>query len=153
MRNLVGRAGNVKKRLEKLVIIDPRCIHEGQAHTHAPTRAGVVVDRNVEQIEIIDHLRVLGLALDLLSGADKMPKRVLIPISHRDRPNGRQRTALRLLSDLAFCCCGSEVLHNPPITGALDLAATQPWPDAREEVIVTNAMKRNAMPCHGRLFN
>jgi hypothetical protein len=41
------------------------------------------------------------------------------------------------------------VLHNAPITGALDFAATQPWPDARSETMVN---KNNEIPHSVDLF-
>jgi hypothetical protein len=40
---------------------------------------------------------------------------------------------------------GSDVLHNAPSTGALDLAATQPWLQARSEAIINN---RNSETAH-----
>jgi len=33
----------------------------------------------------------------------------------------------------------SDVLHNAPITGALDLAATQPCPEAGTDIVSTTA--------------
>src|ERR1700719_917459 len=44
-----------------------------------------------------------------------------------------------------FSALGSEVLHNAPSTGALDLAATQPCPEARIEAVNANR-KSNEVP-------
>ena len=68
---------------------------------------------------------MLLFALRLLRGTDEMPERMLITVTGSDRPVTRGQ-GLSPSESFAFSDLESEVLHNAPITGALDLAATQP---------------------------
>jgi len=52
-------------------------------------------------------------------------------VTTRDRPMTRREIGLSPSERFALSALGSDVLRNAPITGALDLAATQPWPEAR----------------------
>ena len=115
----------MQKGLEELVIVGSRGIHDGHADRHAPPRIDTVRQRRIKQIDVIDNLRMLGFALGLFCRSNKMTERSWY----------RYPTEIDLwCAEKAPCfserrmfpCLGSEVLHNAPITGALDLAATQP---------------------------
>ena len=86
MGNLIRCVWNVQQGLEELVIVGSRGIHDGHADRHAPPRIDTVRQRRIKQIDVIDNLRMLGFALGLFCRSNKMTERMLVPVSHGNRP-------------------------------------------------------------------